>query len=172
MFTNSLVLKLRADQDTNKQIRIIPHPIINDVLDRAKRVGDDHVWLSNMCHIQSPIPTAARARGLITGFFPISLTPSKPRTEPLLPLHTVMSPRAMTPENRESIVPSTSVAELPDLSVPAPAEDPSTEASGISGNSVHSEMRRMAAPASNPNEVDNEWNSGRPESGTFHRRTP
>ncbi len=59
---------------------MIPHPIINDVLDRAKRVEND-AWLSSARHIQFPIYTTTRAKGLITAFFPISLILSKSPTD-------------------------------------------------------------------------------------------
>ncbi len=166
---------------------MIPRPIESNVLDRARRVRND-ICLSDPRHIEHHISTVLRAKGLITSFFPISLMLSKSQTEPLLPLHIVMSPRAMTPETQELILPSASVVEISESSASASAEDLSAEAeaSGIGGDSsipptttmdnvlvkrrlysVHSGMRRTG----NPNEWDSEWNNGYSENGAYRRRT-
>ncbi|PBK62724.1 hypothetical protein ARMSODRAFT_1024701 [Armillaria solidipes] len=168
---------------------MIPRPIESNVFDRARRVKND-ICLSDPRHIEHHISTNLRAKGLITSFFPTSLIPSKSQTEPLLPLHIMMSPRAMTPENQELILPSASVVEIPDSSAPAPTEDLSAEAeaSGISGGSfipptttmvldtvlvkrrpysVHSGMGRT----SNTDERDTEWNNGYSENGAYRPRT-
>ncbi|KAK0209404.1 hypothetical protein IW262DRAFT_1486552 [Armillaria fumosa] len=136
VLTNRLAFTLGVDQDTYKRVRIIPHTIVNDVLDRSKRVEND-AWLSSALHIQFPIPTAARTKNLITGLFPVFPMLSKSRTEPLLPLYIVMSPRSMTPETPKLILPSASVVEIPDVSTPTPTEYLSAEAEapGSSGYS-------------------------------------
>ncbi|KAK0222505.1 hypothetical protein EDD85DRAFT_257854 [Armillaria nabsnona] len=133
---NYLALNLSIDQDIYKRVRMIPRPIESNVLDRARHVRND-ICLSDSRHIEHHISTILRAKGLITSFFPISLMPSKSPTEPLLPLHIVMSPQAMTPETQELILPSASVVEISELSAPAPAEDLSAEAEayGIGGDS-------------------------------------
>ncbi|PBK93391.1 hypothetical protein ARMGADRAFT_124169 [Armillaria gallica] len=168
---------------------MIPRPIEGNVLNRARRVRND-ICLSDPRHIEHHISTILRAKGLITSFFPISLMPSKSPTEPLLPLHIVMSPRAMTPETQELILPSASVVEILESAAPAPAEDLSAEAEayGIGGDSsipptitmvldnvlvkrrpysVHSGMGRTG----NPDERDAEWNNDYSESGAYRCRT-
>ncbi|KAK0450555.1 uncharacterized protein EV420DRAFT_739659 [Desarmillaria tabescens] len=120
---NCLAFNLSVDQDIYKRVRMIPRPIESNVLDRAKRIKND-ICLSDARHIQSRISTTARAKGLVTSFFPLSLMSSNSRTEPQLPLHIVMSPRAMTPENRESTMPSASVIEILDSSPPTSASAP------------------------------------------------